>query len=122
MFFLVLFKYNGSSVECWDKYIEPEYKISEQVILGVVRPIRSDEWLVSTPFILSQATDRVKFSSNNTLLSARDNLVTLFPNLPSFDISMLSMPNFVGFLFLYSERAFSLYWYLPYFVLFFSTF
>ena len=118
----MLFKYNGSSVGLWNDYVQSEYQLPNQVIMGVTRPIRSDEWLVSTPIILTQVTDEVNFSSNNTILSARDNLVTLFPNLPSFDISMFSIPHSIGFLFLDTERAFSLYWYLPYFILFFSTF
>ena len=84
--FLVLFKYNGSSVENWSDYIEPEYKLPSHVIVGVARLIRSDEWLVSTPSILTQVTDIVNFSSHNNLLAAKDNLVTLFPNLPSFPI------------------------------------
>lgn len=122
LLFLVVFKYNGSSVELWSNYIEPEYQLPSHVIMGVPRLIRSDEWLVSTPVVLSQTTRFVNFSSINSLLSAKDNLVTLFPNLPSFDISMLSTPHAIGFLFLDRERAYSLYWYLPYFILFFSTF
>ena len=119
---LVLLKFNGSSIYLWNNYIQPAYPIKSSVVMGITRPIRSDEWLVSTMLNLSQATSSVSFGRINSLLSAKDNLVTLFPNLPSFDISLLSCPNYIGYLFLDTERAFSFSWYLPYFVLFFSTF
>ena len=120
--FLVIGKYNGSSIELWNDIIQPEYKLNNTVIFGIPRGIRSDEWLVSTPLNLTQETMLVNNSSNNEILGAHSNLVTLYPNLPSKDISILSTPNNIGYLFLDSERAFSLSWYLPYFILFFSTF
>ena len=120
--FLVIGKYNGSSIEIWNDYIQPEYKLNNSIILGIPRGIRSDEWLVSTPLNLTQETKLVNNSSNNEILGAHNNLVTLYPNLPSKDISILSTPNNIGYLFLDSERAYSLSWYLPYFILFFATF
>ena len=117
---LVIGKYNGSSIEIWRDYIQPEYHTNNNIIAGVSRPIRSDEWLVSTPTNLSQVND--DFSSNNDILRGTNNLVTFYPNLPSKDISLLAAPNNIGYLFLDKERAFSLAWYLPYFILFFSTF
>ena len=119
---LVIFKYNGSSIGMWNSYVQPEYQLKNDVVFGISRPIRSDEWLVSSPAHLTQATKQVNFSSINSVLSARDNKVSLYPNLPSKDISILSTPNNIGYLFLDTERAFSLSWYLPYFVLFFATF
>ena len=120
--FLVFGKYNGSSIEIWNDYIQPKYKVNSNVILGVPRAIRSDEWLVSTPVTLSQATKKVNFGTYNKILGNTKNLVTLYPNLPSKDISILSTPNNIGYLFLDEERAFTFSWYFPYFVLFFATF
>ena len=119
---LVIGKYNGSSTAIWNGYIQPEYKLKNSVIFGKTRNIRSDEWLVSTPSNLSQATSNVDFSTYNTVLGAHKNLVMLQPNLPSKDISILSTPNKMGYLFLDVERAYSLSWYLPGFILFFATF
>ena len=118
---LVIGKYNGSSIALWDSYIEPEYDLKDAIIIGKPRTIRSDEWLVSTPSALSQATKTVNFSSYNSVLKGTKSLVTLYPNLPSKDISILATPNNIGFFFLDEERAFSLSWYLPYFILFFAT-
>ena len=118
--FLVVFKFNGSSSKIWNNIIEPHYQVKDSVVFGKVRPIRSDEWLVSTPMTLTQT--KINYSSINNILSAKENNVTLYPNLPSKDISILSTPNNIGYLFLDVERAFSLSWYLPYFILLFSTF
>lgn len=119
---LVIGKYNGSSAAIWNDFIQPDYKIDNSIILGKTRSIRSDEWLVSTPVNLSQASSSVKFSTYNSVLGAHKNLVMLQPNLPSKDISLLAIPNKIGYLFLNVENAYSLAWYLPYFVLFFASF
>ena len=120
--FLVIGKYNGSSVELWNNYIEPNYKIDQNIILGKSRSIRSDEWLVSTPTNLSQIATNVNFSSYNNVLGATKNLVTFYPNLPSKDISILATPQNILFFFIDKEMAFSFSWFFPYFLLFFTTF
>ena len=119
---LVIGKYNGSSIMLWNNYIQPEYHVKNSVILGTPRGIRSDEWLVSTPLNLTQESRYIDNATYNDILGAHENLVTLYPNLPSRDISILSTPNNLGYLFLDAERAYSLSWYLPYFILFFATF
>ncbi|MEE3343282.1 MAG: hypothetical protein VZS44_04240 [Bacilli bacterium] len=119
---LVIGKYNGSSVPIWNDIVQPEYRVKSSIIYGSARGIRSDEWLVSTPMTLSQATPTVNFATYNKILGAHKNLVMLYPNLPSKDISILATPNKIGYFFLDVERAFSLAWYLPYFIMFFATF
>ena len=119
---LIICKYNGSSIMLWNNYIQPEYRVKNSIILGTPRGIRSDEWLVSTPLNLTQESRYIDNATYNDILGAHKNLVTLYPNLPSRDISILSTPNNIGYLFLDAERAYSLSWYLPYFVLFFATF
>ncbi len=119
---LVIGEYNGSSTSLWNNYIEPEYQIENSIVFGEARPIRSDEWRVGTPLSLSQASKTVNFSSHNEVLGATDNLVTLFPNFPSKDLSIIATPNKIGYLFLDTEKAFSLAWYLPFFILFFASF
>lgn len=120
--FLVIGKFSGNSIAIWNDLIEPESGQESSIIIGRARNIRSDDWLVTTPQNLSQASEAVQFSSENTILGATDNLVTMYPNLPSKDLSILATPNNLGYLFLDTERALSLSWYLPYFVMFFSSF
>ncbi len=50
-FMLVLFEIHGSSLGMWDEMLGGK---AHQSLLGTVRPIRSDEWLVLTPLSLSQ--------------------------------------------------------------------
>lgn len=120
--FLVIGKYNGSSIEIWNGIIQPEYQLENSVILGKTRSIRSDEWLVSTPISLSQVTEQVNLSKYNNLLGATENLVTLNPKLPNTDIlSLLSSPNNLGYLVMDSERGFSFSWYFCFFLLFFAS-
>ena len=47
----VLFEIHGSSFGMWDEILGGK---PHQTLLGVVRPIRSDEWNVLTPLALSQ--------------------------------------------------------------------
>lgn len=120
--FLVFGKYNGSSIELWNGIIQPDYQLNNGVIVGKARGIRSDEWLVSTPITLTQATESVDFSQYNNLLGATENLVTLNPKLPNTNIlSVISSPNNIGYLLLDKESGFSFSWYFCYFLLFFSS-
>lgn len=119
---LVMCKFNGSAVITWNEIIEPEYSVPSSIVLGKQRTIRSDEWLVGTPEALTQTTKEVNFSSNNSILRGTNNLVEMYPNLPSKDLSLLSSPNYIGYMFLDTERAFSFAWYLPYFIAFFTCF
>lgn len=119
---LVIFKFNGSAVFTWNEIIEPESSFPTSIVIGKRQTIRSDEWLVGTPEVLTQATKEVNYNSNNTILRGTKNLVTMFPNLPSRDLSLLSCPRYIGYMFLDTERAFSFSWYLPYFLAFFTCF
>ena len=53
--FCVIFKVHGSSINEYNKMFSnyEEYS-SESVLLGESRSIRSDEWLVHTPYYMSQ--------------------------------------------------------------------
>lgn len=56
LFFIMLFKLNGSSIGAWDQIItEKQDTQQSSVLVGKARWVRSDEWNVQTPFYLSQA-------------------------------------------------------------------
>ena len=121
--YVVLMGYNGSSVFVYNSIIEPNYSLDKYVpILGEARSIRSDEFLVDTPALLSQYNRNTGFDSKNQALMARDTIVTLYPQLPTRTISVLGNIRLLGFLFLDLNQAYSFYWYLPYFALFFAIF
>ena len=47
--------YHGSSLGAWNKFVQPNNNIDDGgLLLGILRLIRGDEYIVSTPHILSQ--------------------------------------------------------------------
>lgn len=121
--YVVFMGYNGSSIYAYNQIIEPAYSIDSSIpIIGNYRAIRSDEYLVDTPSILSQYNHNHEFSPINDALMARNTTVYMFPQLPTKTLSILTSPRLIGFLFLDIERGYSFYWYLPYFILFFGLF
>lgn len=116
--------YHGSSVYQYNSVIEPSYSIDDNApFIGTSKAIRSDEFLVDTPGILSQINYNSDFETVNDAIMAREGTtVYMFPQLPTKSISVLSNPKMLGFLFLPTEQAFSFYWYILFFVCFFATF
>lgn len=121
--YVVFMGYNGSSIYAYNEVIEPSYSIENSIpILGNYRSIRSDEYLVDTPAILSQYNHNSDFDTINNALMARKTTVYMYPQLPTKTLSILTNPRLLGFLTLDIERAYSFYWYFPYFMLFFGLF
>ena len=121
--FIVANGYHGSSIGLYNQFIQPGTYISDtEPILGEMREIRSDEWLVSTPFILTQTLPSVNFADENSLIMATENNVNLFPQLPTRNISIVSNLFMTGFLFLNAEMGFSFYWFGRLFAMFFAAF
>lgn len=77
-------------------------------IVGVPRMIRSDEWLVQTPFYLSQSSTGNKLVNESYALSGQNMIVAY--NAPVQHISVLGKPFNWGFIFLGSEKGLSWYW------------
>lgn len=79
------------------------------VIAGKPRIIRSDEWMVHTPWLLSQARQEHPFSAHNP--SIGDKRVPLLCNLPVGHWSILFRPELLIFwLGLNPETAFAFFW------------
>lgn len=118
--FLVIGGYHGSSISFWNNYIEPEVGVKDGMpIIGIARGIRSDEWLVNTPYNLSQNSKEVNYGKINNLINAKENNVTFFPRLIVKDAWVLVKPGTIGYLFLPLKNAFSFNWYFEIFASFF---
>ncbi len=78
------------------------------LIFGIPQGVRSDEWLVETPFILSQCSQHPAFPLKNESLGAGN--TPLLMNLPVRHFSTIFRPQFWGFFTLGTERGFSFYW------------
>ncbi|MDB7095567.1 hypothetical protein PM724_16735 [Erysipelatoclostridium ramosum] len=121
--FLVIGGYHGSSVGIYNGAIQGSIPVENgNPILGENRVIRGDEYAVSTPFVLSQVSPANELSSTNHNLMAQDKSVSFYLRYPTFDSASFSVPQQLGFLVLPVENAFSMYWYLPIFFMFFATF
>lgn len=118
---LVLRGYNGSSVNEYNKVIQPNIPIERsEPILGHSRGIRSDEFIVGTPFIVSQ-----KYYDNptyNDAITGKATNMQLYPLYQTKSISVLATPQYTGLLVLPLEQGYSFYWFLPIFICFFSVF
>ncbi len=90
---LVALKINLSSISKWADYIEEPN--CRNILLGVSRAIRSDEWLVQTPMMLSQTQgdDAYKIYNENI---AQGSLNMLMVSAPVKRYSDYCKANYVG--------------------------
>ncbi len=106
---LVLGKLNGSSIGAWQNRVDTSKELSNNTIIGVNREIRSDEWLVNTPFALSQEYNDYQYYSNLPRSTKTDMFSTIF--VPVKDILIITRPFNIGYLLLGEEYGLSFYWY-----------
>ena len=109
--FLLLFlgivagKLHRSSIDMWNVYLPQQDNVSS-VLFGHALPIRSDEWVVQTPWILNQWWNGSD-SQSTTMGPVGSALLTA---VPVNHISLLGQPKFWGGVFLPIEYAFSWFW------------
>jgi len=116
----IIFKLHGLSVNKWDDYLPSQKYKSENILIGKAQGIRSDEWLVSTPFIFSQI--KHGFPKNNLNIGVENVPLIVHYNLPVYHFTSLFKPQNYGFFFLTEERGFAFAWNYKVFGLLFSTF
>lgn len=106
---IVTLNLNGSSIGSWDKIVsERSDGKSSDVIFGKNRAVRSDEWMVQTPFYFSQ-TDSDYPLVNKQYGEDGQNMVIAY-NSPVKDLTVIGKPFNWGFFFLGKERGLSFYW------------
>lgn len=86
----------------------PSLSRNDDTVIGSSRPIRSDEWLVQTPFYLSQVKTGNHFI-NKSYQDSGQNMMLAY-NVSSWHISTIGKPFNWGFLFLGASRGLSWYW------------
>jgi hypothetical protein len=95
-------KLNGSSTALWLGLADGRDPAAD-VIIGKPRDIRSDEWLVHTPWIWSQAEQQPSFPVTNRNIG--NGVAPLLTNLPARHWSMLFRPQMWGFFFFGSRTS-----------------
>lgn len=115
--------YSGSSVAEWDQFVQPSVKpVYAEPIVGIPRIIRTDEWIVATPFMLSQKFSSQPYSYHNDVMRAEPTDSFVVTDTPVRDIVGVAHPFLAGFL-LFGQRAgLSLFWYGRLLVLLLSSF
>lgn len=105
----VIFKVHGSSINEYNKMFDNyEQYASETILLGESRTIRSDEWVVHTPYYMSQTYNNYEKDSNMMSLEGQDMIVGY--NAPVADISLIAKPFTWGYVLLGNEYGLSWYW------------
>ena len=103
---LVLGEMSGSSVALWGAILgETPY---QGTLLGVPRGIRSDEWLLLTPFSFSQVATGAHAVSDVIRGTATD--VTMVHAQPAWSIATAFRPFLWGYLLLGASHGLSLFW------------
>ncbi|PKM61574.1 MAG: hypothetical protein CVU99_02790 [Firmicutes bacterium HGW-Firmicutes-4] len=107
---LVLFEIHGSSILYWQNYLSDLTTVYEPLI-GISRGIRSDEWAVNTPMMLSQ------YYNNSGLFpyfseTIRGTLTDTFIiyGQPVRDIAIFFRPFHWGYLLLAPAKGLSFFW------------
>jgi len=100
------FNINGSSVGIWNNLLNS--KTDLHILFGTSKGIRSDEWTIHTPAILSQCNSIPPFPTENYSLGGYKAPLVL--NVPVKHFSILLRPQFWLFFLVGTERAFAFYW------------
>lgn len=100
-------KLNGSSTALWSSLADGEPPVAG-VIAGTPKDIRSDEWLLHTPWIWSQANQQPAFPIVNR--NVGNGVMPLITNLPVRHWTMIFRPQMWGFFVFDTERAFAFNW------------
>lgn len=117
-FIFVFFKIHNSSVPIWNQVSNDGGSMKRGLISGKPQSIRSDEWLVLTPFIISQAENNFK-STNESLGYGKP---AILMGLPTSDFISYFKPALWGFYLFDLERGYSWYWNIKIFPFLISAF
>ncbi|MBC3804486.1 hypothetical protein GH808_08575 [Acetobacterium fimetarium] len=105
---LVVLGINFSSLAFWETTTHEE---SHSVIFGQERPIRSDEWLVETPWVLSQYNEGFP-TENEDIRVDGQNMLFMSTKTPINHISTIGNPYNWGYFFLSIEQGYAWHWVL----------
>jgi membrane protein insertase Oxa1/YidC/SpoIIIJ len=103
---LVILRLNGSSAAIYGIIFNGSNSGDPNLIIGHPRVIRGDEWMVQTPWMISQVLAR----STDMNLDIGNGIDFSTVNVPMIDWTLVFRPLFWGFYVLPLENGFSLYW------------
>ncbi|MGI8430871.1 MAG: DUF7657 domain-containing protein [Chthoniobacterales bacterium] len=110
---------NGSSSALW-QLMSAHESPAAGVLLGEPQHIRSDEWLVHTPWLASQYYQEPSLPVVNP--DVGEGRAPLITSLPVRHWSIIFRPQYLGFFFLPFGQAFAFYWNFKWFALLLGAF
>lgn len=108
VFLFVMLEIHGSSIGMWNEYLGGTENLN--TLFGKARPIRSDEWAVSTPFMLSQYFGNSPFSYFGEIVRGTETDMFIVYGQPTRDLAILFRPFHWGYLFLSPGKGLSFFW------------
>ncbi|MDQ3075857.1 MAG: hypothetical protein M3Q34_01910 [bacterium] len=115
----IAFGISGTSVGTYyPKWFGNEAK-DTALIFGTPKPIRSDEWLITSQYIINQSINNFPAYNNDAFSGLRISLQNV---LPSKHWTTIFRPQNVGYLFLPLENGFAFMWWLSMLVLMLSAY
>lgn len=119
--FIILMNWNGSSISQWDSRVSDRTKgATSSIVVGQSRAVRTDEWMVQTPFYMAQTKNGLKEFNSKLTQDGQDMVISY--NSPVKNLTIIGKPFNWGFLFLPSDRALSWYYALKVVGLFLLSF
>lgn len=115
----MIFQINGSSIGCIDKVTG--YNLDNGVLAGISRPIRSDEWAVSTPMAFAQKANDYKYFNSNIRGGYNSDMFIVYGQ-PVKDISIIFRLFHIGYILFGSSVGLSFYWCARFLALFLASF
>ncbi|WP_088834218.1 DUF7657 domain-containing protein [Paenibacillus tyrfis] len=106
---LVLSKIHVSSIGLWDNFISNKNQVQSTTLVGKGRDIRSDEFLVHTPWVLAQNENENFFPIRNLNIGSNGHSMIAL-NAPTLSPDIIGKPYFWGFLLLGKDYGLSWYW------------
>lgn len=117
--FAIVFELNNSSLSLWKNINTEISKEKTDVILGKARAIRTDEFAIYTPMLLSQNPNYGYF--NDSLRGGNTDVFMVYGQ-PIKNIVSVFRPFLLGFLFLGSAKGLSFFWIIRLIFLFLVSF
>ena len=104
----LVFRISGSSINAYNYALNDKADPDSGIIYGKARSIRSDEYIVHTPYYYSQYYNEYNKISNKMSISGQDMIIGY--DAPVLDISLLAKPLTWGYLLLGNDYGLSWYW------------
>lgn len=106
----IIFQLSGSSIGLWKYIIGNEFESGGE-LLGISRDIRGDEFIVNTPFAISQEHNQTgKYQYFSDTIRGDKTDVFIVYGQPVYDIAMIFRPFLIGYILLGSSYGLSFFW------------